>query len=142
MLEGMWAHGRRRKAVNEQELSTIWEVPDELWARIAPVLAEVDPPRRGGKPRIDQRAALNAIIFRMRTGCQWNRLPAAFPSDSAVHRTLQRWIRKGVLDRLWADLATAAGIAWDWQALDTALGKARMGGTASGATPPTAANRA
>jgi hypothetical protein len=62
MLNGMWAHGRRRKAVNEQERGTIWEVPDELWARIAPVLAAVDPPRRGGKPRIDQRAALNAII--------------------------------------------------------------------------------
>ena len=128
MLEGMWAHGRRRKAVNERELGTIWEVPDALWARIAPVLAAVDPPRRGGKPRIGQRAALNAIIHRLRTGCQWTRLPAGFPSASSVHRTLQRWSRKGVLDHLWADLATAAGVAWDWQALDTALGKARLGG--------------
>jgi transposase len=136
----MWAHGRRRKAVKEQALGTIWEVPDAQWARITPVLAELDPPRRGGKPRIDQRAALNANIYRLRTGCQWNRLPASFPSDSSVHRTLQRWVRRGVLDRVWADLAQAAGIAWDRQALDTSMGKARLGGMPSGPTRLTGPN--
>ena len=123
-------------------LGTIWEVPDALWARIAPVLTELDPPRRGGKPRVDQRAAFNAVIYRLRTGCQWNRLPASFPSDSSVHRTLQRWVAKGVLDRVWADVAQAAGVAWAWQALDTSMGKARSGGTPSGATPRTAASPA
>lgn len=136
----MWAHGRRRKEVNEAALGTIWEVPDELWGLIARVLAEVDPPRRGGKPRIDQRAAFNAILFRLRTGCQWNRLPACFPSDSSVHRTLQRWVAKGVLDRVWADLAQEAGVAWEWQALDTSMGKARSGGRPSAPTPPTGPN--
>jgi transposase len=87
---------------------------------------------------VDQRAALNALIFRLRTGCQWNRLPAGFPSDSSVHRTLQRWVRRGVLDRVWADVAQAAGIAWEWQALDTSMGKARLGGTPSAPTRPTA----
>ena len=109
----MWAHGRRRKAVNERELGTIWEVPDALGARLAPVLAALDPPPRGGKPRVDQRAALNAVIHRLRTGCQWNRLPAGFPSDSSAHRTLQRWVRTGVLDHIWADVAQAAGVAWE-----------------------------
>ena len=134
----MWPYGRRRKAVNEAELGTIWEVPDELWAVVAPVLAALDPPPRGGKPRVDQRAAFNAIIYRLRTGCQWNRLPACYPSDSAVHRTLQRWVTRGVLDRIWADVAARAGVSWEWQALDTGMGKARFGGPPSGPTPPTA----
>ncbi len=138
----MWPHGRRRKAVNEQELGTIWEVPDALWAQVAPVLAELDPPPAGGKPRVDQRAAFNAIIYRLRTGCQWNRLPASFPSDSAVHRTLQRWAAKGVFDRIWADVAEAAGVAWEWQALDAAMGKARLGGPPPAPTRPTAPRRA
>ena len=139
----MWPYGRRRKAVNAAALDTIWEVPDDLWAMIAPVLAALDPPRASGKPRIDQRAAFNAIIFRLRTGCQWNRLPERFPSDSAVHRTLQRWIARGVLDRIWADVAGQAGVpsgetpAWDWQSLDTSMGKARFGGAPWDPTPPT-----
>ena len=136
----MWPHGRKRKAVDEAALGTIWEVPDALWARIAPVLAELDPPRRGGKPRVDQRAAFNAIIYRLRTGCQWNRLPASCPSDSSVHRTLQRWVATGVLDRVWADVAQEAGVAWAWQAVDTSMGKARSGGTPSAATRPTGAS--
>ena len=136
----MWPHGRKRKAVDEAALGTIWEVPDALWARIAPVLDELDPPRRGGKPRVDQRQAFNAIIFRLRSGCQWNRLPASFPSDSSVHRTLQRWVAKGVLDRIWADIANEAGVAWEWQAADTSMGKARLGGTPSAATRPTGAS--
>jgi putative transposase len=65
--------GRPRKERKHwDELGTIWEVPDALWAQIARVLAEVDPPKRTGRPRVDARATLNAIVFRLRSGCQWN----------------------------------------------------------------------
>lgn len=127
-------------------LPTIWEVPDDLWVEMARILAELDPPHRGHRPRCDQRAALNGIIFRLRSGCQWNQLPVRFGSDSAVHRTFQRWRDKGVLDRLWAAMAARCeelgGLDWDWQSADCALGKARMGGIGSGPTRPTAANAA
>ena len=74
----------------EKPLPTIWRVPDELWEKIEPILKEHDPPKSTDRSRIDQRAALDAIIFRLRTGCQWNRLPEEFPDDSSVHHTLQR----------------------------------------------------
>jgi hypothetical protein len=32
------------------------------------------------------------------------------------------------------------GVKWEWQAADGAMGKARLGGTSSAATRPTAAN--
>src|SRR5829696_7493723 len=85
-------------------MPTIWCVPDELWETIEPILAERDPPKRTGRPRADQRAVLDAIIFRLRTSCQWNRLPEGFPDDSTVHRTFQRWVELGVLDRIWETL--------------------------------------
>lgn len=44
------------------------------------------------------------MIFRLRSGCQWNQLPNEFPDDSSVHRTFQRWEQNGVLDRIWAAL--------------------------------------
>src|ERR671920_672994 len=77
-------------------MPTIWRVPDELWEKVEPILKEHDPPKSTGRSRIDQRAALDAIIFRLRTGCQWNRLPEEFPDDSSVHRTLQRWLPEGM----------------------------------------------
>lgn len=136
----------RKERTNGDELGTLWEVPDDLWAQLAPVLAEVDPPKRRGRPRIGPRAALNAILFRLRSGCQWNQLPERFPDDSSVHRTFQRWVRLGLFARVWAVLVTQCaelgGVNWEWQAADGAMGKARLGGTASGATRPTAANGA
>ena len=115
-----------------QPLPTIWRAPDDLWARVAPVLAELDPPKRTGRPRIDPRAALDAIIYRMRSGVQWNQLPREFPSDSSVHRTFQRWRAQGVFARLWAVLVeqcdALGGVDWDGQAADGMLGKARLGG--------------
>jgi transposase len=126
--------GRPRKPRRDWEaLETIWEVPDELWAVLAPLIAAVDPPKRTGRPREDARAVLNALIFRMRSGCQWNQLPERFPDDSTVHRTFQRWIRLGLFPRLWAMLleqcAELGGVDWEWQAADGAMGKARLGGT-------------
>ena len=114
-------------------LPTIWRVPDELWAEIEPILREHDPPKGTGRKRIDQRAALDAILFRLRSGCQWNQLPKEFPDDSSVHRTWQRWQQRGVFDGIWARLVAACdelgGVDWEWQAADGMLGKARLGGT-------------
>jgi putative transposase len=134
----------RKVRPNWNELATIWQVSDELWAVVAPILAELDPPKPTGRPRVDARATLDAIIFRLRSGCQWNQLPERFPDDSSVHRTFQRWVRLGVFERLWGALVTACaelgGVDWEWQAADGAMGKARLGGISSDATRPIVAS--
>ena len=104
-----------------------------MWARIAPIIADLDPPKATGHPRIDARWALEAILCRLRSGSQWNYLPKDLPDDSSVHRTFQRWTALGVFDRIWADLVDAcaelAGVDWEWQAADGAMGKARFRGS-------------
>ena len=129
---------RRKRQV--KPLPTIWEVSDELWAIIEPILNQLDPPRATpGRGRIDQRAALNGIIYQMRSGCQWNHLPQQFGDDSSVHRTFQRWVQKGVLQRIWATMVETCdelgGVDWRWQSADGAMGKARFGGMTSVPTP-------
>ena len=110
-------------------LPTIWVVPDPLWKTIEAVLAVYDPPKTTGRTRIDARKAFDGIIFRLRTGCQWNQLPAGFGDDSSVHRTFQRWENLGIFDILWAILLThcdeLGGVDWQWQSADGCLGKAR-----------------
>ena len=35
----------------QETLETIWEVPDELWERIEPIILEEDPPKARGRKR-------------------------------------------------------------------------------------------
>ena len=39
----------------QEMLGTIWEVPDELWERIEPIILEQDPPKARGRKRADPR---------------------------------------------------------------------------------------
>jgi putative transposase len=136
---------RRPQMGKQQVIDTIWEVPDELWEQIKPILRELDPAKGTGRKRTDARRALNGVIFRLRTGCQWNRLPREFGDDSTVHRAFQRWRGRGVLRRVWGMLVEKCvelgGVEWDWQAADAALGKARLGGTRLAPTPRTGARQ-
>ena len=124
-----------------KRLETLWECPDDLWDHfIQPVLDDLDPPKPGpGRKRIDSRMALNGIIYPMRTGGQWNVLPKRFGDDSSVHRTMQRWIEKGIFEAIWATLIEhcddLGGVEWQWQSADAAMGKARFLGGRSARTP-------
>ncbi len=86
----------------QETFDTIWEVPDDLWEEIKPLIKEFDPPKPTGRKRPDPRQMLNAMIFRMRTGCHWNKLPAYLGDDSTIHRAFQRWVRLGVFAQVWA----------------------------------------
>lgn len=127
-------------------LPTIWTVSDALWTRIQPVIQALDPPSEIGRKRIDARSALNAMIYVLRTGCQWNQLPEQFPDDSSVHRTMQRWVKAGVFEQIWVDLVTECadlgGVDWTRQAVDGAMQKARLGGIMSALTRRIAGRRA
>ena len=130
-----------RKKKSAEPLPTIWHVDDVLWGQVEKVLEEHDPPARFGPARIDQRSALDGVIYRMRSGVQWNRLPKEYGDDSSVHRTFQRWVKRGVIGRIWAVLVEGCeelgGVDWEWQSFDCALGKARHGGIRSERTQPT-----
>jgi putative transposase len=122
------------------KLPTIWRCPERLWnAIVHPLVMELDPPACTGRPRTDLRKALDGIIFVLRTGCQWNALPREFGDDSSVHRTLQRWIERGVLQAIWGVLIEQCeelgGVNWEWQSADAAMGKARLGGMMSARIP-------
>jgi len=94
---------------------------------------------------VDLRRVLNGVIVRLRTGCQWHRLPEAFGADRTVHRHVQRWCQCGLFARMCAVLVEACdgldGVDWAWQAAETMMGKARMGGDVVGRTPTDRGNK-
>jgi transposase len=86
---------------------TIWEVPDDVWTMIKPILDECYLVKPKGHRRVDLLRVLNGIIFRLRTGFQGHQLPQQFGDDSTVHQHFQQWCRRGTLALLWAVLVEA-----------------------------------
>jgi transposase len=129
-----------------KSLPTIWVLPDEVWVRVEPILLRLYPPARTGRPRADLRRVLDGIIFRLRSGVQWNQLPREFGDDSTTHRWFQRFVADGVFIEIWAALAAECEqlgeLDWEWQAADGMLGKARMGGEKRALIPPTERSQA
>jgi transposase len=111
-----------------------WRIPDELWARIEPLVPPRPPHPLGcHNPRVPDRAAMDAIFFVLRTGCQWNALNATgICSSSSAHRRFQEWVAAGVFHQLWAQGLAAydelAGLDWAWLAMDGVMTKAPLGG--------------
>jgi putative transposase len=126
--------------VQSKTLPTVWEVPCALWSVISSILLQAYPRgKKGGRPRSCFRKIFDGIIYRMRTGAQWNRLPKEFGDDSTVHRWFQRWCKDGIMTKIWSVLASdcneLAAVFWEWQAADTRMGKARFGGDKIGRNP-------
>lgn len=82
---------------------------------------------------------LDASVFRMRAGCQWDRLPERFGPSSTAHDWFQQFVGDGVLREIWAALAgecEALGeLSWEWQAADGVMGKSRFDGAGRGPNP-------
>ena len=53
-------------------------ISDEVWQRISWSIPPEPPKPKGGRPRMDNRKALDAIFYALRTGCQWKAKPSKF----------------------------------------------------------------
>src|SRR4051812_14920643 len=80
------------------------DLTDAQWALIEPHLPPVRP---GGRPRkTDMRDVADALLYILRTGCQWRYLPGDLPPKSTVWRYFDRWRRDGILDAIHDPLRT------------------------------------
>jgi putative transposase len=81
---------------------------------------------------MNDRQVSTAIVFILRTGCQWKALPRSLGRPSTVHDRFQEWRRAGVFERIWKagllEYDELYGIDWRWQAIDGAMTKAPLGG--------------
>jgi putative transposase len=47
-----------------------WEVTDEFWERVQPLIPPTPSHAKGGRPRLSDRRAFEAIVYVLRTGIQ------------------------------------------------------------------------
>jgi len=111
-----------------------WIVSDAFWSRVVQVL-----PRRQrrfrypGRKRLDDRAALQGILFVLHTGIAWRHLPLelGFGSGSTCYRRMVEWQRAGVWEKLHAlllaELRAADQIEWSRAVCDASHVQAKKG---------------
>jgi transposase len=108
-------------------------VTDELWDTIEPLLPPEPPKPQGGRPRIDNRAALTGIVFVLKSGIPWEMLPKEMGCGSGMTcwRRLREWHEAGVWERLHRVLLDRLGeadqIDWERASLDSAAIPAKRG---------------
>src|ERR1700691_4188346 len=93
-------------------------VSDEFWSRVEPVIPVVERRRRyPGRKRVDDRACLEAIMYVLKTGCQWAMVPVSETgcTGKTAWRRMDEWDRAGVWDewheRLLAELPLAVTVS-------------------------------
>src|SRR5436189_2799936 len=83
---------------------------DDQWALIEPLI----PVNAVGRPRkVDMREVFNAILYIIRSGCQWDLLPHDLPAKSTVYDHFAQWRDDGtwqrIMDALRQKIRTADG---------------------------------
>lgn len=120
--------------------TTLWEIPDELWAKIEPILPAEKPVGSVGRPALPNRQVLNGILFVLRTGCQWKGLKKEwFGASSSLHARFQTWHEAGLWKKIYRRMVKyyhkKRHIQWRWQAVDSKLVAAPLGGEQTGPNP-------
>ena len=78
------------------------DLTDMQWSRLAPLLNQPQGNRHaGGRPRKYQlRRIVDALLYVVKTGCQWRQLPTDFPPWLSVHQQFRAWRDDGVWERV------------------------------------------
>jgi putative transposase len=73
------------------------DLTDAQWALVEPLI----PVYPGGRPRkTSMRDVLDAILYLLRTGCQWGYLPKDFPPKSTVWGYFDEWRHNGTWETI------------------------------------------
>lgn len=77
------------------------DLTDAQWQRLEPLLMEARGKRHGGgRPRkYELRRIVDAMLYVVKTGCQWRQMPVDFPPWQSVYQQFRSWRDSGVWER-------------------------------------------
>ena len=108
---------------------------DAQWELVRRHIPKVQTTSRGGRPRADDRACFEGILWVLRSGARWKDLPEDYPSPSTCWRRLVEWEGDDVLVNVWHALLDTLDeqglLAWEEVFVDGTFAPAKKGATAS-----------
>jgi transposase len=75
------------------------KITKEQYGKIEPML-----PKQRGNVSIDNLAFINALLYICENGCKWRGLPEKFGYWHVVYKRFSRWVKAGIVDRLFREL--------------------------------------
>jgi len=70
------------------------DLTDKQWKRLEPLIPLA---KRGGRPRTtDMREILDAVIYVVKSGCDWRMLPHDFPEWHSAYHYFTQWKKDGM----------------------------------------------
>jgi transposase len=98
-----------------------FRLPRPLWRKVKKCLPKAKKSNRGGRPRVPDRAVVNALWYVLWSGCQWKAIHRDWfgVSSSVIHERFQRWRRLGVFEKLMRRMVEyyareRSGVGWRW----------------------------
>jgi len=76
--------------VSRKKYST--DITKSQWSYIKKIIPQ---PKRHTQRNIDRKEILNAVLYIVRTGCQWRNLPHDFPKWTSVYNVFYQWRNNG-----------------------------------------------
>jgi transposase len=64
-------------------------------------------PKQRGNVRLSNLDVLNAILYVAEHGCKWRGLPKRFGNWHTIYTRMNRWRKRGLLDRVFEELQRA-----------------------------------
>ena len=80
---------------NATDYST--DLSDKQWKLVKNLIPKKS---RVGRPPIDRRWMIDAILYITRTGCQWRMLPSDFPNWNTVYGLFRNWKLDGIWQKI------------------------------------------
>ena len=88
---------------HEMGIEAKYCLSESVWKRVQPLLPPHKKQPKGGRPPMDDRKAMTAILYVLRTGCQWRALPRSLGAGTTVHDRFQQWVEAEVFKKMWKD---------------------------------------
>ena len=78
------------------------DLTEAQWLQLEPLLTVVRGDRHGGgRPRkYELRRVVDAMLYVVKTGCQWRQMPVNFPPWQSVYQQFRLWRDSGVWERV------------------------------------------
>lgn len=86
------------------------DLTDAQWAVLEPHLLATRESRRGRPIVLGQRRVIDALLYVVKTGCQWRQLPREFGHWMTIYSHYRRLRERGIWDRMLTVLREQARI--------------------------------
>jgi putative transposase len=114
-------------------------ISEDLLQEFRDFIKKYMPPKKTGRPRVDNDSLIAGIYYLLKTGCQWDALPLCFGSPKTVYHRFVELVAAGVFQKIWRSVLIKynqkKGLSLHEQSVDSMHKKSPLGGEKTGISP-------